>query len=142
MEYAIKLTKTAGGKYSVECPDLGFCSAEEFETENEACKFMGSAIPAVMYGHFRARQKSIPLPQTEGDGFKYIGIPVKVQAKVLLWNHMKKNEIRTGELAKILGIAQPAASRLTDMSKDKASVDAVERALAAIGGRFNLSVEE
>lgn len=142
MEYAIKLNKTASGEYSAECPDLGFCSSEEFETEDEAYKFMASAIPAVMYGHFRARQKSIPLPLTEGDDFKYIGIPVKVQAKVLLWNYMREHEIRTGELAKILGIAQPAASRLTDMSKDKASVDAVERALAAIGGRFSLAVEE
>lgn len=142
MEYAIKLYQHENGEYSAECPDLGFASEEGFESEDEAIRFMASAIPSVMYGHYRARQKSIPLPSTGGDGFKYIGVPAKVQAKVLLWNLMMKKEIRTGELAKILGILQPAASRLTDMSKDKASIDAVERALHAIGGRFTLSVEE
>lgn len=142
MFYAIKLTTLENGKIRAECPDLRGISKEDYSTASEAMSDMCDCVPGMMYLGYRKTGEKIPLPTTKAPVSECVYIPARVQAKILLWNLMVEKGIRVGELAKQLGVPQATASRLTDMTKDKASMDAIENALIAVGGRFNLSVEE
>ena len=66
-------------------------------------------------------------------------LPVRVQAKIILWNYMLKNRWRLSDLARLLGVTQTQAQRLVDLDRDLASMEAIEDAFRAIGGAFSLS---
>lgn len=138
MRYAIQLTELPNGKIKARCADLEGTAVDDFASKDEAMAFMCGGIPAMMYLNYRRLGKPIPLPEETGDC--YVDVPIKVQAKVLLWNYMVHNGIKTAELARRLGTTQVSASRLTDMSKNKASTDAIEGALKALGYHFDLQM--
>lgn len=142
MKYAVKVELLESGRFAASCPDLGFCSTEDFASREDAMRFMCGAIPAAMYLHYRAHRKAIPLPSAAGAGLDPVNVPVKVQAKILLWNLMIEKGVKTGQLAKLLGITQSTASLMTDMSKDKTSIEAIENALSALGGSLDLSLNK
>jgi len=137
MRYAVKLTKLPNGKFKAESEDLGASISDEFATESEALDFMCDALPGMMYLLYRKNRKPIPMPKAKGE--HYIYVPARIQAKILLWNKMIEKGVGVNELARKLNIPQANASRLTDMSQDKASMEAIENALIAIGSQFDLS---
>lgn len=142
MKYFIRIDRNSEGRYTASSSDLGFCSTESFATKEDAARFMCGALPAAMYLQYRAHRKAIPLPSATGEDLVAVNVPVKVQAKILLWNLMVKKGVKTGQLAKLLGITQSTASLMTDMSKDKTSIEAIENAVDALGGSFDLDLQE
>ena len=65
-------------------------------------------------------------------------LPVRVQAKIILWYYMLRNRWRIADLAKELAITQSQAQRLVDFDRDLASMESIEEAFMAIGGSFSL----
>ncbi|MDY2868477.1 MAG: hypothetical protein SOT69_07105, partial [Mesosutterella sp.] len=112
----------------------------EFDTESDAMKYMIAAIPLIMQEGSRNKKKAIPLPSAVGAQYAYV--PLKHQARIMLWNHMVKNRYRIADIARLLDMAPSQASRLVDFRKDLASVDVVEKALTALGCEFNVSVSK
>ncbi|MBQ9240810.1 MAG: hypothetical protein IJ164_05675 [Duodenibacillus sp.] len=52
----------------------------------------------------------------------------------MLWNYMIANRYRISDVARILSMPASQVQRMVDVDKDGASVDAIEKALNAIGG--------
>ena len=137
MFYTIVTKKLENGKVEGACPDLPGYSFES-DTEEEALEFGKEFIPGVMELYYRRKRRQIPLPSsTEGTPYY---MPARVQAKILLWNYMAENRYRVSDLAKKLGVSQTMAQRYVDLSKDRASIDAIEDALKAFGLGFTLSL--
>lgn len=82
----------------------------------------------------------MPLPTPLEEGEVAIRVPVKVQAKIMLWNYMVENRYRVADLARALGVSQTQAQRYVDVTKDRASVEAIEDAADALGMSFDLSM--
>lgn len=138
MHYAIDIQKLPSGKFRAGCPDLGAFSEEEFSSEADALKFMADGVPAMMQ-MIRLNWKPVPMPKTEGD--YAITIPLRLQAKILLWNLMMEKNLRLKDLAETTDRPAQLASRLIDFTKDKASVEAIEDAVEKLGGEFTLSAK-
>lgn len=69
-------------------------------------------------------------------------VPVRVQAKILFWNHLIENGYRVSDVAKKLSISQTQAQRYVDLTKDRASMDAVEETMEAFGIALTVYVDD
>lgn len=138
MFYAIKLTKQENG-YLVTSPDLPEC-VYDAKTAEDAEKDASQLLPGVMEFIYRRKRRAIPLPKPVEKGDIPIRVPVKVQAKILLWNYMVENRYRLTDIAKMLDISVAQAQRYVDLSKDGASLRAIEDALDALGKSFELKI--
>ena len=61
-----------------------------------------------------------------------------VQAKIALWNHLVSNRYRLSGISKLLDISPAQTQRLVDLSKDGASMEAIEEALCKLGMHFEV----
>lgn len=141
MFYGISIFKLESGKYGVSCPDIPECSFEANDIE-EAQDLACNNIPAAMEIFYRKKRRPIPLPSQIAEGDFPIRVPTRVQAKILLWNHMVNNRYRVADIARMLGVSQTQAQRLVDMTKDGASMEALDDAMDLLGMAFNLTTEE
>ena len=66
----------------------------------------------------------------------------RVQAKILFWNYMVENRYRVADIARMNNITQTQAQRYVDLSKDKASIEAIEEAMSKLGFRLSLTLEK
>ena len=76
------------------------------------------------------------------DGEAPVYIPARVQAKILFWNYMVENRYRVADIARMNNITQTQAQRYVDLSKDKASIEAIEEAMSKLGFRLLLTLEK
>ncbi len=139
MFYGVKLTQTESG-FELSCKDMPEY-VSEFATEQEARDAIGEFLPGLMIKAYRRKRLAIPLPSPVQEGELQVHIPVKAQAKILFWNFMVAKNYRVADVARIIGCSHVMASRLVDMSKDLASVDAIESALRKLGGSFDLTIK-
>ncbi len=139
MFYGVKIKKNDNGNFQVSCRDFPDVVSEH-ETEEEAKEFARSFVPGVMMLEYRHKKKAIPLPSPPLEDELALYIPTKVQAKILFWNFIVSNGWKIADVAKKLDISHVEVSRMVDLTKDKASIDAVEKALRSLGGSFNLSI--
>ena len=65
-----------------------------------------------------------------------------MQAKILFWNYMVENRYRVADIARMNNITQTQAQRYVDLSKDKASIEAIEEAMSKLGFRLSLTLEK
>lgn len=138
MFYGINFKELPDGSVEVSCPDIPECV---FVSDNKATasEELAHLVPGCLHIFYRKKGEPFPLPKsTDCDG--YVHIPVKVQAKMLFWNFLKENSITLREVAKRLDCADMQAQRLVDITKDNASIDAVERAFMAFGQTMNLTL--
>lgn len=140
MRYGIKITKTSEG-VTATCRDLPECTYDA-KDEAEAVKLASGAIPAAMILFYKKKKLAIPLPTPVEEGEAIAYVPTRVQAKILLWNYMLENRYRPSDLAKALGVTPQRVQRITDLSGDHASMEALDEALRAIGASFDLSISK
>lgn len=141
MRYGVKVSKTDSGEFHVTSRDIPECDyMAKASTEAEAVETASEALPAAMVIFYRRKRLPIPLPTPveEGEGIAYV--PTRIQAKILLWNYMVENRYRLTDLAKALGVKATQAQRLIDLSTDRASMEALDDAIRAIGASFDLSI--
>ena len=140
MLYFFKSYKTEDGQFEARCDDIPgvvFGPNETIEALYENLS-EGALLYSLQEG-FRRRRKAIPLPKsTKGDVVVYV--PVRAQAKILLWNTLVGKGTKLADLSRALGVSASQTQKLVDLTKDLASMEAIEKALIAIGGTFDLTV--
>ena len=55
---------------------------------------------------------------------------------------MVENRYRVADIARMNNITQTQAQRYVDLSKDKASIEAIEEAMSKLGFRLSLTLEK
>lgn len=140
MIYGIRIEKLSTGEYVTTCRDIPECTytSEDLET---AYSRAGEAIPFCFEFSYRQHKKAMPLPSRVQDGELKVYVPMRVQARILLWNAIVSKGLSMTEFAKIIGVSNSQAQRLVDFTK-KASPESIEQALAKLGYLFDVSVTE
>lgn len=142
MQYPVKITALTSGKFEATCRFIPEC-VYECDTEKEALDYAAQAVPGTLELFYRRKRKPIPLPDgTLEDNETPIYVPIKVQSKIVLWNTLIAKYLRVADLAKALGVSAPQAQRYVDLSKDGASIEAIENAFYKLGMHFDLSGTE
>jgi antitoxin HicB len=85
-----------------------------------------------------ADREGIPTPRASGSD--YVELPALSTAKVALYQAMRAEGVGKAALARRLGIALTQVDRLLDLGHHS-RLDALERALAALGRSLTLTVE-
>ena len=138
MFYGINFKELPDGKVEVNCPDIPECTFVSDNRETASTE-LSHLIPGCLYAFYRKKGKPFPLPKaTECDGF--VRIPVKLQAKMLLWNFLKENHISLREMSRRIGCSDMHSQRLVDITKDQASIDSVEQAFLKLGRTMNITL--
>ncbi len=140
MFYPLKITRLGDHEYQLtsrDIPELYF----KAETEAELVSYAGTAVPGTLELCYRRQKKAFPLPSSPATGEILVAVPLKVQAKIALWNFILSKGLKLGEAAKALGVSQTVAQRFVDLSQNRASLDAIEDAMIKLGGHFTISVE-
>ncbi|KRV74507.1 type II toxin-antitoxin system HicB family antitoxin [Pseudomonas citronellolis] len=82
--------------------------------------------------------RAIPAASAPKDGWQHVVYqPVQVVAKAVLWNAMVEQGLRVADLARLLGVSHPTASRLVDFEHNS-KIEQVEAALKALGKRLEV----
>jgi len=136
MRYAVTLTPDDNGTWLVSVPDLP--EALTFgEDREEALARAVDAIETALMGAIAARDE-IAEPKTVGE--LSVGLPALSAAKIALYQAMRAEKVGKAALAKRLGVALPQIDRLLDL-RHASWLDAIERALAALGRSLTIVVE-
>lgn len=137
-EYPIISHEEAGSWWS-SCPDIPEAhSAGDSPEELLANAVDGLTLALTIYVD---QGRVIPPASAPKDGWTAtVKLPVLVVAKIALWNAMCEQGLRVADLARLLGISHPVASRLVDFEHNS-KIDLVESALRSLGKRLSVSVE-
>jgi antitoxin HicB len=136
MRYAVNLTPDDNGTILVTVPDIP--EAVTFgDDEDDALARAADAIETALIGAIDAREP-IPMPHTRGS--RSVALPVLSIAKIGLYEAMRVEGVGKAALARRLGVALPQIDRLLDL-RHHSRMDAVERALGALGRSLNVTVE-
>lgn len=141
MFYGISIHQLPNGKFEVSATDIPECVFQANSIE-EAQDLACNNIPGCMELFYRKKKRAIPLPSPVSDEDFPIRVPTRVQGKILLWNYMVNNRYRLADLARLLDVTQTQAQRLVDLSKDGASMEAIDDALDVLGMAFTLTIEK
>ncbi len=141
MFYPIRISKTDSGRFVVMARDIPECVYSD-KTEEAALQNAQEMVPGALELYYRRKKKAFPLPDGSlQDGEIPVRVPLKVQAKMLLWNFICSKSMTLAEVSRQLDLQQTQVQRLVDISKDGASIDAIEAALEKLGGAFTLTQE-
>ena len=80
----------------------------------------------------------MPLPTPVQEGEMKVYVPIRVQARILLWNTIIEKGLNMTKFAKAIGVSNSQAQRLVDFTK-KASPESIEIALSKLGYLFDVS---
>lgn len=106
----------------------------------EAIHLAGQLLPTALVLYYRKKKLPFPLPTKPQKGELLVDVPAKIQAKMLFWNYLRANNLRLVDVAKKLGVSRSEAGRLVDLTRDGASIEAVENAFKQFGQYFTLSI--
>lgn len=140
MIYGLKITEQPTGKWLATCRDVPEC-VYETDSRNEAVDIAGQMIPGTLVINYRHKRKPFPLPSGVLSDEIKVRVPVRIQAKMLFWNFMQTQHLKISDVARKLEISHTEASRLVDLTRDSASIDAIEKAAEQLGMTFNLTCE-
>lgn len=137
MIYGIRIEKLSTGEYVTTCRDVPECTytSEDYET---AYYRASEAIPFCFEFRYRQQKKAMPLPTPVRDGEEHVYVPIRVQARILLWNTIVEKGLSMTEFAKAIGTSPSQAQRLVDFTK-KASPESIEQALKKLGYLFDVT---
>ena len=138
MRYRINYHRLPNGSIEASCPDIPEFFCVQPSVEKARVEIL-RAFPSAMHKFYRKKHLAVPLPGT-GKSDDRVALPVRIQAKILLWNLMLAERWRLADIARKLGVAQAQAQRLVDLDRDLASMEAIEEALDAMGAEFTLRI--
>lgn len=124
-------------KYNVfSVRDLGLtCEADSLE---RALDILSDKVENFIEETFRKQRKPIPEPSTPKDHDGILVVPLKLEARIRLWNLLREKHMSTSELARLLDMSRQQAQRLVDGS-GPVSFDMYYEAFKALG--YYLSLE-
>lgn len=85
-------------------------------------------------------RRAIPAASAPKPGQHVLRLPAVTVAKIVLWNAMIERDMRKADLCRLLGLHQTQGDRLIDFLHST-KMEALEKALAALGKRLAVSVE-
>lgn len=124
-------------KYNVfSVRDLGLtCEANSLE---QALDILSDKVENFIEETFRKQRKPIPEPSAPKDHDGILVVPLKLEARIRLWNLLREKHMSTSELARLLDMSRQQAQRLVDGS-GPVSFDMYYEAFKALG--YYLSLE-
>ena len=135
MRYTVTLTPDDNGTLLVHVPDIP--QAVTFgEDREDALARAVDAIETALIGFIDARE---PIPAPKAKGSDGVSLPALSVAKIGLYEAMRLEGIGKATLARRLGVALPQIDRMLDL-RHHSRMDAMERALAAMGRSLSVSV--
>ncbi len=116
--------------------DLGLtCEADSLE---RALDILSDKVENFVEETFRKQRKPIPEPSEPKDHDGILVVPLKLEARIRLWNLLREKHMSTSELARLLDMSRQQAQRLVDGS-GPVSFDMYYEAFKALG--YYLSLE-
>ncbi len=116
--------------------DLGLtCEADSLE---RALDILSDKVENFIEETFRKQRKPIPEPSAPKDHDGILVVPLKLEARIRLWNLLRERHMSTSELARLLDMSRQQAQRLVDGS-GPVSFDMYYEAFKALG--YYLSLE-
>lgn len=120
--------------FSVRDLDLT-CEANSLE---RALDILSDKVENFIEETFRKQRKPIPEPSAPKDHDGILVVPLKLEARIRLWNLLREKHMSTSELARLLDMSRQQAQRLVDGS-GPVSFDMYYEAFKALG--YYLSLE-
>ncbi len=136
--YAIRFEQDSAPGLAVFCRDLPELNSYGDDKEH-AIREAVDAIETALSIYVDER-RTIPQASPAQPGEHVVRLPAVTVAKIVLWNEMMARDMRKADLCRLLGVSQTQGDRLVDFLHTS-KMEAIERALAALGLRLNLSVE-
>lgn len=136
-DYPVTLHRETGSVW-VSCedvPELHSAGDDEAHALREAVDGLETALSIYV-----DRRQPIPMPSKPAPGQPVVRLPALSGAKVALWNAMCAKGITKTDMARLIGGNRPQVDRLVDLLH-RSKMEQVERALAVLGLRIELSVE-
>ena len=137
MEYIVTLEPDTNGSYLVLCPDIPEMVSVG-NTVDEALKEALDGLETAFLIYMDDR-RAIPMPTAAKAGDYTVRIPVKVAAKVLLFNEMIAQKVTKAEMARRLDGFQASADRILSI-KHSTKLETLEAAFAVLGKHLDLHV--
>jgi antitoxin HicB len=135
MKYAVKLLPDPKQGYTVTFPDVPEAITEG-NTLEEALERASEALEAAL-SFYIDENRDIPKPsRTSG---RLVGLPALSEAKVALYQAMRRGKITRAELARRLGWQKSQVGRLLDLNHES-RLDQIEAALGTLGKKLEVRV--
>jgi antitoxin HicB len=137
--YSVRLIPEEEGGYRVNFRDVPEALTQG-ETLDEALDEAADCLAVALSGYMQAR---LPLlrPSPSQPGERLILLPPLVTAKLALYEAMREEKVSQSTLALRLGLSETAVRRLLALAH-RSHIGQVERALAALGRRLVVVVED
>lgn len=136
MKYSISIVKDKEA-YVISSRDLPELNAVAY-AEDEILKEALDAIETT-FMIYMAQRKAIPLPSKKLKDEVLVSLPIRVSAKVALYNEMLNQEVTKAELARRLEWNQVQVDRLWSLDHST-KLEAIESAFHAIGKELDVVV--
>lgn len=137
-DYAIRFEQDTTPGLAVFCRDLPELNSFG-DNKEHAIREAVDAIETTLSIYVDQR-RVIPQASLAQQGEHVVRLPAVTVAKIVLWNEMMARDMRKADLCRLLGLAQTQGDRLVDFLHTS-KMEAIERALAALGKRLSVSVE-
>jgi len=138
MDYPVILERDDNNTILVSFPD--FPEAHTYgENEADALAHAEDALATVVDAYVKDR-RPIPLPSAMIVKHR-VTMPVLMEAKIALYDSMRRGKVTKAQLAKRLNWHPPQIDRLLEMHHGS-RLDQIERAFRALGKRLVIGVED
>ncbi|KTB65016.1 MULTISPECIES: type II toxin-antitoxin system HicB family antitoxin [Pseudomonas] len=136
--YATRFEQDSAPGLAVFCRDLPELNSYGDDKEHA----ISEAVDAIetTLSIYVDQRRAIPEASAPEPDEQVIYLPAVTVAKIILWNEMMARDMRKADLCRLLGLAQTQGDRLVDFLHTS-KMEAIEKALAALGKRLGLSVE-
>ena len=139
LRYPVKLSKDTNDTILVEFPDVP--EAHTFgEDEDEALVRAVDALESALSFYVDDRRE-IPAPSLPKRGLKTVTLPALSEAKLRLYETMRKQKVGKSELARRLNCHLPQIDRLLDLTHSS-RLDQLEAAFRALGKRLAVEIQD
>ena len=136
MRYPIHI-KPDGKHFLVTFPDIPEALTQG-ETVEEALAMAAEALETALDFYFE-QPREVPEPSHIKRGGKFVELPARLSAKVLLLNEMIRQQVRPAELARRLQTTPQEINRLTNLHHTS-KIDGIAGAMKALGKTLQIRV--
>jgi antitoxin HicB len=137
LRYAVKLSKDTNATILVDVPAIP--EAHTFgEDRAEALARAADAIETALMGYVQDRQ---PIPPGYAGAGISVTLPALTEAKLALYETMRKGRVGKTELARRLNWHLPQVDRLLDLNH-ASRLDQLEAAFRVLGRRLSIEISD
>lgn len=136
MEYYVNIVQE-GEAFIVTSRDIPILNSVGYTLEEALSEAQAGLETA--FEIYMDDRESIPLPSKAQKGEHGVHLPVRVAAKVRLYNEMISQDVTKAELARRLGWLQKQADRLLSL-KHSTKLESIESAFQALGKDLDIVI--